>query len=78
MSNKHTPEELEEMFLDLISPQVFRKNFPTKQLFKEWLEFGTITDLECTLQKFSDAELYEDCVLIKNVINKKRLKKLMK
>jgi protein-arginine kinase activator protein McsA len=78
MANKHTPEELEEMFLDLISPQVFRKNFATKQAFKEWLEFGTITDLECTLKKFVEAEMYSDCVLIRDTINKKKLKKLMK
>lgn len=31
---KHTPQELEEIFLELISPQVFRKNFATKQAFK--------------------------------------------
>ena len=75
---KHTPQELEEIFLDLISPQVFRKNFKTKQAFKEWLEFGTIIDLECTLEKFVQAEMYEDCALIRDMINKKKLKKLMK
>lgn len=78
MANKHTPEELEEMFLDLISPQVFRKNFPTNRAFKEWLEFGTITDLECTLKKFTEAEMYNDCAIIRDTINKKKLKKLMK
>lgn len=75
---KHTPQELEEIFLDLISPQVFRKNFKTKQAFKEWLEFGTIIDLQCTLEKFIEAEMYEDCSSIRDVINKKKLKKLMK
>lgn len=75
---KHTHQELEEIYLYLISPKVFRKNFATKQSFKEWLEFGTIVDLECTLQKFSDAEMYEDCIIIKNMINKKKLNKLMK
>ena len=75
---KHTPQELEEIFLDLISPQVCRKNFKTKQAFKEWLEFGTIIDLECTLEEFVVAELYEDCSLIIDTINKKKLKKLMK
>jgi len=78
MANKHTPQELEEMFLDLISPQVFRKNFATKQAFKEWLEFGTITDLECTLKKFVEVEMFEDCAIIRDTINKKKLKKLMK
>jgi len=75
---KHTPKELEEIFLDLISPQVFRKNFKTKQAFKEWLEFGTIIDLECTLKKFIEAEMYIDCAIIRDVIKKKKLKKLMK
>lgn len=75
---KHTPEELEEIFLDLISPQVFRKNFATKQAFKEWLEFGTIVDLECTLQKFVEVEMFEDACIIRDMINKKKLNKLMK
>jgi protein-arginine kinase activator protein McsA len=75
---KHTPQELEEIFLDLISPQVFRKNFKTKQAFKEWLEFGTIIDLQCTLEKFVQSEMYEDCSLIRDMINKKKLNKLMK
>jgi len=76
--NKHTPQELEEMFLDLISPQVFRKNFSTKQAFKEWLEFGTIVDLECTLQKFVEVEMFEDTCIIRDMINRKKLNKLMK
>lgn len=75
---KHTPQELEEIFLDLISPQVFRKNFATKQAFKEWLEFGTIVDLECTLQKFVEVEMFEDACIIRDMINNKKLKKLMK
>jgi len=75
---KHTHQELEEIFLDLISPQVFRKNFATKQAFKEWLEFGTIVDLECTLQKFVEVEMFEDCCLIRDMISKKKLIKLMK
>jgi len=75
---KHTPQELEEIFLDLISPQVFRKNFKTKQAFIEWLEFGTIVDLECTLKKFVEVEMFEDCAIIRDTINKKKLKKLMK
>lgn len=75
---KHTPQELEEIFLDLISPKVFRKNFATKQAFKEWLEFGTIVDLECTLQKFVEVEMFEDACLIRDMINKKKLNKLMK
>jgi len=78
MKNKHTPQELEEIFLDLISPQVFRKNFATKQAFKEWLEFGTIEDLDCTLKKFVEVEMFEDACIIRDTINKKKLKKLMK
>lgn len=46
---KHNDKEIEEIYLDLISPQNFRSNFNTKRAFVEWLEFGTITDLECTL-----------------------------
>jgi len=75
---KHTPQELEEIFLDLISPQVFRKNFKTKQAFIEWLEFGTIKDLECTLEKFVEAQMFEDACLIRDMISKKKLIKLIK
>lgn len=75
---KHTPKELEEIFLDLISPQVFRKNFKTKNEFKEYLEFRSIDNLETLLDKFIENELFEDCCLIRDTINKKKLKKLMK
>lgn len=75
---KHNDKEIEEIYLDLISPQNFRSNFKTKRAFVEWLEFGTITDLECTLEKFIQADQFEDCALIRDMINKKKLNKLMK
>lgn len=75
---KHTPEELEEIFLDLISPQNFRSNFNTKKDFIEWLRYGSVEDLQCTLKKFVQAEMYEDCALIRDMIKRKKFKKLMK
>lgn len=75
---KYSNEEIEKIYLDLIAPKNFRSNFKTKRAFVEWLEFGTITDLECTLEKFIEAELFEDCCLIRDMINKKKLNKLMK
>lgn len=39
--------------------------------FIEWLNTGTIADLNCTLKAFENSNMYEDCVLILNVINEK-------
>ncbi len=78
MANKHTPEELEEMFLDLISPQVFREKFEDEIKFKEYLSFRSIEELNTLLEKFTEKELYLDCVLIADAINNYKLKKLMK
>jgi len=75
---KHNDKDIEEIYLELISPQNFRSNFKTKRAFIEWLEFGTIKDLECTLEKFVESQMYEDACLIRDMINKKKLNKLMK
>ena len=75
---KHNDKDIEEIYLELISPQNFRSNFKTKRAFIEWLEFGTIKDLECTLEKFVEAQMFEDCALIRDMINNKKLIKLMK
>jgi len=75
---KHNDKDIEEIYLELISPQNFRSNFKTKRAFIEWLEFGTIKDLECTLEKFVESQMFEDSCLIRDVINNKKFLKFRK
>jgi len=53
-------------------PQILR---PLIKDFNQWLDIdfeGThIRDLEYALQKFENAEMYEDCILIKQVLEEK-------
>lgn len=40
--------------------------------FVEWLREGSIGDLQCTLIAFENSEMYEDCIIIKQIINEKK------
>ena len=60
---------INEYYEKLIEPKNIRAQFKTKQEFISWLETGTKEDLICTLGVFEDAELYEDCVIIKDMID---------
>jgi protein-arginine kinase activator protein McsA len=75
---KHTPEELEEIFLDLISPQVFRDKFKNDIEFKYYLDNRNLEELNTLMSKFVIIQDYENCCIIRDMINKKKLKKLMK
>lgn len=57
---------MDELYLELTNPQVLR---PKIENFSEWLDLGTLEDLECTLKAFELEEMFEDCVLIKNKID---------
>jgi len=78
MAKKHTPQELEEIFLDLISPQVFREKFESEIKFKDYLSFRSKDELNTLLYKFIVQQMYEDSCLIRDAINYYKLKKLMK
>ncbi len=75
---KPTDNEIEEIWLDITSPKTMRGNFRTKHEFVSWLEFKRTDDLELLLEKFVSVEMFEDCVLIRDMISKKKLNKLMK
>lgn len=75
---KHTPQELEEIFLDLISPQVFRDKFKNDIEFKYYLDNRNLEELNTLLDKFTYNELYLDCAIITDSIHNYKLKKLMK
>ena len=56
------------LYLQLIEPENIRSHFKTNDEFISWLETGTIEDLKCTLKAFENAEMYEDCVIINNLV----------
>lgn len=60
---------INEMYIEIIKPQKIRSHFKLNSEFESWLETGSKQDLICTLKVFEEAEMYEDCVIIKNKIN---------
>jgi len=64
---------LSRAYEDLINPINMRLNFKSEIEFVSWLETGSIEDLECALNAFTDEEMYEDCALIRDVIQFKLL-----
>ena len=61
---------INEAYEKLIEPKNIRSHFKSIEEFESWLETGTIEDLKCTLKAFEDAEMYEDCVIINNLVKK--------
>ena len=59
---------INEAYEKLIDPKNIRSQFKSVEEFKSWLETGTIEDLKCTLKAFENAEMYEDCVIINNLV----------
>lgn len=56
---------------ELFAPNLFVKYFKSKQEFRQWCEEGTKEDLQCTLKAFEDAEEYEHCKIINEVLKGK-------
>ena len=56
------------LYLQVIDPKNIRSHFKTNDEFIAWLETGSIEDLKCTLKVFEDAEMYEDCITINNLV----------
>ena len=65
---------INEVYEKLIEPKNIRSHFKSIEEFESWLETGTIEDLKCTLNAFEDAEMYEDCVIINNLVKKQDTK----
>ena len=59
---------INEAYEKLIEPKDIRSHFKSIEEFESWLETGTIDDLKYTLKAFEDAEMYEDCVIINNLV----------
>jgi hypothetical protein len=59
---------IDQAYEKIIEPFSIRSHFKSEDEFISWLESGSLQDLKCTLQAFENAELYEDCIIIQNVI----------
>jgi len=65
---------INEAYEQIIDPKNIRSQFKSIEEFVSWLETGTIEDLKCTLKAFEDAEMYEDCITINNLVKKQDTK----
>lgn len=61
--------EIDNSYYELIEPTNFRKVIGNEDQFIEWVEMGTKEDLISALKEFENAELYEDCIIIKKYID---------
>jgi len=75
---KHNDKDIEEIYLELISPKVFREKFESENKFKEYLYFRNLDELNMLMSKFVKQQDYENCCIIRDAINDKKLNKLMK
>lgn len=67
-------EDINKKYEDITNPKNWVKMFPTMDSFKKWVMIGTLDDIECTLKEFEEAELYEYCAIILEVINTRKSK----
>jgi len=62
---------LEQKYSELINPSKMIELFNTDQEFKEWAEMGTPEDLRAALIAFEKEELFNHCIILKEVLNNK-------
>jgi len=66
-------------FLYCSDPKTIKSKFGNQSEFKNYLykyfDENNLDDLELVLEKVSDEEMFEDCVIIKEVLDKKLLQK---
>lgn len=64
---------LENAYFNLITPNRLIQLLNSNEKFIEWLDDGTLQDLQYTLEAFEEDELYEYCEVIKQVMDRKKL-----
>ena len=69
--NKDHLNALELAYSELVQPRKLIEYFEDDQEFKEWAEMGTLQDLRAALIAFERDELYDHCVILKNVLLEK-------
>ena len=62
---------LEQKYSELINPSKMIELFNTDQEFKEWAEMGTPEDIRAALIAFEKEELFNHCIILKEVLNTK-------
>lgn len=62
---------LEQKYSELINPNKMIELFNTDQEFKEWAEMGTPEDIRAALIAFEKEELFNHCIILKEVLNTK-------
>jgi len=62
--------KLNQAYEEMIDPRYMR-SIQNDEQFNQWCDLGTVQDLECALVVFENAEMYEDCIIIKNKIYEK-------
>ena len=63
---------LENIYQEIIRPDLFVKNFHDMYSFRIWAMNGTDVDLEQCLLTFEHYELYEYCSILLEVLNEKQ------
>ena len=58
-------------YLEIEDPRNIRRELGSDFSFHQWLRGGTIKDLQQTLTRFEEVELFEDCVIINNILQQK-------
>ena len=67
--------EMDAMFEELLKPCNLIQQFKTLRDFKLWCETGLVEDNEEMLKAFEKDELYNYCIIIRDVINAKKLER---
>lgn len=70
--DKNELSNIVKAYEELTKPENWVKLFPDIISFKKWIQLGSMSDIESTLKEFEDAELYEHCAIILEVINERK------
>jgi hypothetical protein len=55
---------MDTIYNNIIHPPTFINNFSTVLEFREWVEMGSIDDINATITEFVKYELYEHCCIL--------------
>ena len=64
--------KLNQAYEEMCNPRYIR-SIQSDEQFEQWCNIGSVQDLECALIVFEKAEMYEDCLIIKRIINEKEI-----
>lgn len=70
-------KDYSKVYEELMNPIYIRSLFKTDEEFEVWCLFRTITELEEMLVLFESVEDYENCIVIRDTIQEKKIKSLL-